>query len=42
MDRDITTIRAKIGENEFYRLYNKGRAMTLDEAAGYAMGEIRL
>jgi non-specific serine/threonine protein kinase len=42
MDRDIAAIIAKIGNTAFEETYDKGRAMTLDEAVAYALEEIRL
>jgi hypothetical protein len=39
MDRDITAVVAKIGKDAFDEAYDKGRAMTLDEAVKYALEE---
>ncbi len=37
LDRDITTIRAKIGSSAFEVAYDSGRGMTLDEAVALAL-----
>ncbi len=42
VDRDIATVVAKIGKDVFDEAYNKGCAMTLDEAVAYALDEADL
>jgi predicted ATPase/DNA-binding SARP family transcriptional activator len=39
VDRDVATVVARIGKDAFEDAYNKGRAMTLDEAVSYALDE---
>ena len=36
-DRDIAAIVVRIGEAAFQEAYDKGRAMSLEEAVGYAL-----
>jgi hypothetical protein len=37
LDRDVTTIKAKIGSSAFEVAYDSGRQMTLDEAVALAL-----
>jgi hypothetical protein len=39
VDRDIATIVSRIGSTAFEEAYDQGRAMSLDEAVEYAIGE---
>jgi hypothetical protein len=38
LDRDITSIKAKIGASAFELAYDAGQGMTLDEVAALALG----